>query len=526
MKKRCLPHATLAFFLCCALFCGIVVHSVVSVSVVSAQVVHAYRKPSDADLQWLLGDVSVLLPTSGTSDIMQVGFQVPGNNQLVSHCEPCEPAHLPKQHLIPPAPQVIGHHTMTGIAPDIDGVVGIAPTVNDSARHVVQMANERLPPPSTLPTEPKVAVFALEPVVERLPIPNDTNFFETPHSLITQDLAMQDLTMQDMGEFRYKSTRKSFKQREAIFGVPDMIGGSAWFADYGVGGVGRGHFSQPNMLLSRPNVVEHFNADAKNRIWADYRHWNNAVSMDDGNNVKESRAVDQFSFGLEKRLLRRTSVELRVPLFAQFASHQTASRATAVELGNISAFLKQVLAKGSHWTISGGIGATLPTADDFRASDGTGRLNNKLYYLTSFLGVQWHPNKDLFGHFVLQADVPVGKNELVVYGSDQLKVEGQQMIRTGLALGHWMYRNDCSKRACRLGSVVEVDYAVVTKGTPQYGNTLGVSAVNARKSALSAAVGIPMMFGNLTCTNSVILPISGSDRAFSVGYNFSMVQQF
>jgi len=499
-------HTVTAALLCCTLFCGIFAHHA------SAQVVRAYRTPNETDLQWLLGDESA--PPSPT-DIVQVGFQTPSNTALVPHCEPCKPTHVPEPS-IPPAPKVLSNNPMTGIRPDTEGVVSISPMVTDSATPVVQMATERLPPPSTIPTEKNDA--AKVSVTERLPLPtpSETNFFETPYSLTP--LAEEGFTC--------KSTRTSHKK--APFGVPDMIGGSSWLPGYGIGaniGTASMDLVQPNMLLSRPNVVEHFNADANNRIWADYRHWNNAVSMGDSSGVIESRAVDQFSFGLEKRLLRGTSLELRVPLFAQFASKMRANdmTATAVELGNVSAFLKQVLAKTARWTVAGGIGATLPTAEDWRAPGNAVRLNNKLYSLTSFLGVQWHPNHDLFGHFVLQADVPIEKNELI-FGSDRCHVEGQQMVHTAFQLGRWIYRNDCSKRACRLGSFVEVDYAIITKGTSQYGNVVYARALNARKSTLTAAVGIPMMFGNLTCTNSVILPISGSP--FSVGYNFSMVQQF
>ena len=213
-------------------------------------------------------------------------------------------------------------------------------------------------------------------------------------------------------------------------------------------------------------------------------------------------------------------------MIGQFESSLTASGpTTSAELGNVSALLKQVLTQNARWTISGGIGTTLPTAEDCRSP--IGRLKNELYYLVSFFGVQWHPNRDTFGHFVVQADMPIEKNELVLLGLDPIKVEGQQVIRTGVQLGRWIYRNDCSKRACRLGSFVEIDYAVVIDGTPEYGsNAVYVSALDSRKSTLTAAVGMPMMFGKLTCTNSVILPISGSSHPFSVGYNFSMVRQF
>ena len=96
----------------------------------------------------------------------------------------------------------------------------------------------------------------------------------------------------------------------------------------------------------------------------------------------------------------------------------------------------------------------------------------------------------------MQADFPIEHNELV-FGSERYKVEGQQVIRTGIQLGRWLYRSDCGKSVCRLDSFVEVDYAVITDGTPKYGDgTIYVSAFDSRKSTLTASVDMPMMFGN------------------------------
>jgi hypothetical protein len=280
------------------------------------------------------------------------------------------------------------------------------------------------------------------------------------------------------------------------------------------------------MLLTRPNVAERFNADVQHRIWADYRHWNNAVFLSDGTPWKATRSVEQFSFGVETKVFRRSSVELRVPVISQFASKQTGvNPVTAAELGNISVYMKQVLRQGTRLTISGGVGTALPTAEDFRYADV--RLKNNAYYLVSFLGVQWHPKNNMFGHFVVQTDLPIEKNEWVI-GTDRYKVKGQQMIRAGMQLGSWIYRIDQGKRPCRLGVFTEVNYAVVTDGSAGAGNPVTgyVSAFNSGKSTLTAAVGVPMVFGKLTCSNSLIVPISGSNRPFSVGYAFSLSRQF
>jgi len=390
--------------------------------------------------------------------------------------------------------------------------------------------------------------------------------------------------------------------------APNMIGNCAWFAEHNVGAsyaitvvrpdsitiidedtgvieiiegeiteeeITTMRFSLPTMLLTRPNIIEHFNAGVQNRIWVDYRHWYNVVSTGyeyeytifsdvdhddpDKNDEKSSsrysrRSVEQFSIGLEKQFLQYSSVEVRVPILSQFASGRAFEvgekddLATSVELGNISIFQKQVLRQGPRWTISGGTGLSLPTAKDWRLSKGDlakGVLKNEACNFVAFLGAQWHPNPKTFGHFVVQADIPLAKNELVVstnqgnrWTEERVNVSGQQVMRTGIQLGRWVYINDQGRYPRRLGVFAEVNYAAITRGTSRYKltatepnaaaeeNTVYLSAFGARSSTLSATLGMPMEFGKLTVMNSLILPIPGNNRPYDVGYNVSLTRRF
>ena len=488
---------TAAVLLCSVLFCGNFAHFA------SAEVIHAYRKPDEADIRWLLDSNPAPLPDA--SGIVQVGLTT---SMLVPR-GPCDSVNVPVP-LPPPAPQAVNNKMGAGLEPETDGVVSITPIVTDSTS-VVQMTGERLPPPTVVPNEESLTASQVTYTSE--PLPKD-NWEQFSRNYSDHNYPSPCKPATDFG-----AGHKHSRHNETRFGVPDMLGSSAWFTGYSVGATNSTvSFTSPTMLLTRPNVIERFNAEVQNRIWADYRHWNNVVFLNN-----KSRAVEQFSFGLEKKLLRRSSVELHVPVISQFASRQTANDfATSVELGNVSVLAKQVFFRGSRWTFSGGIGTTLPTAEDMRVPTVSFRLKNNAYYLTSFLGAQWHPNDRTFGHFVVQTDIPIEKNELI-FNTDSVKVSGQQVIRTGVQLGRWIYRVDDSKRSCRLGAFAEVDYAVVTDGSPLYDlNGVYVSALDSGKSTLTAAVGVPMVFGKLTCTNAFILPISGNDRPFSVCYSFAL----
>ena len=505
----------------------------------TAEVVNAYRTPSEADLQWLFGDdpdsvsnVSNIPSVLSPSDIVQTGHRV-----LVKgySCDPCKPVNSPQQS-VPPAPKVADCKATPGIAPEEEGVSSISPTVTNSTAPIAQMSGDRLPPPSGVPKEQNPAIVpSTDSPVAPLPTPGDQDLaadtpkyfavnsvrhfgFNTHHSGVTEgcstdrldDLHCICLSCILCGDHRHHNhysgnacsaqddeelSCSSYSEKcTAIFNVPDMIGGRAWYTGYQL----------PTMLLTRPNVGEHFNAVVQNRIWADYRCWNNAVAVEN-----EVRSVEQFSFGWEKLLMKKCSVELRVPLLYQYASNQVSAGATAVELGNISVFMKHVVRQNARWTLASGCGVTLPTAEDWR---GELALNNNIYYLASFLGAQWHPNKSVFGHFIVQADVSIDGN--------RQKFGGQQVIHSGLQLGRWIYRADYGKRPCRFGGFAEVNYAAVTEGSAANG------MLNSNRSALTMAIGMPMVFGKLTCTNALVLPVQINDRQFSVGYNFSLSRQF
>ena len=531
----------------------------------SAEVVQAYRTPSEADLQWLLGDATAQIPNVASPTlIVQAGYNSSRTGStLAPHCDPCRPVGLPSPP-IPPAPKAAANKMNTGLVDDENGVVNITSTVIDASAPVVQMS-DRIPPPAEVPKEqePDVAIPSVEPTVERLPAPRG-GFDITGYSMVNPcresklygSCELEEscggvsdkspcfcFTCLVCGDHRkhqqhprntygvaedeqwIRQLEETYRKNHVTLDAPDMIGSSAWINGYYVStNTPPTDFALPTMLLTRPNVVEHFNAGVQNRIWADYKHWNNAVSM---NNV--SRGVEQFSFGLEKQMMKSNSVELRLPLLYQFGSGFPDDSTGSVELGNASVMMKQVLINRARWTISCGGGVSLPTAENWRPFAGAS-LKNDAYYLVSFLGAQWHPNSTTFGHFVVQADMPIEKNKLVFNGQST-KVSGQQVIRTGVQFGRWIYRTDHGKRPCRVGLFAEVDYAVVTEGSGLEGfsdNTrnIYVSEFNSQQSSLTAAVGMPMVFGKLTCANALILPMSGSRNPFSVGYNFSLSRQF
>ncbi|MDR0521488.1 MAG: hypothetical protein LBH00_06505 [Planctomycetaceae bacterium] len=534
--------------------------------VFSAEVVNAYRKPAEADIQWILAEspsaadspqpAAEKVPPDG---VVNVAHSVPADVKNDNHClqvrlcEPYIPAR-PPQAMIPPAPEIDETKKITGLAPETDSVAVITPVISDLSAPVIQMGGQRLPPPpppsvsaaalSDMPKEPLPDVYppaaeiktamkerfsAHFPHLEPLPEPCGRRLARFDHKETeTCDPAACDPVCGENQTGHHTCGK--------FCGVPEMSGGAAWFSNYWVGADDGDamRFALPTMFMSRPNVIEHFNAEVQTRIWADYRHWNNAAVIDRTGRIPyyENRGAEQFSFGLEWKVLKSSSAEIRVPLFYQFASGQTRGRETAAsaELGNVSVFVKQVLKRNSRWTLTGGAGVMIPTAEDCRSAVGPSVMENNLYYFVSFLGVQWHPDDKKFGQFVVQADIPFKEN-LVMIDRRRMKAEGQQAVRAGIQAGRWIYRSDDRAKPGRLGLFAEVDYAVVTDGTPLYQLTDGVNSVfvsplRSSESVLSASAGVPAVFGRTTLQNTVFFPLTGHDRPFSAGYSFSLTRKF
>jgi hypothetical protein len=327
---------------------------------------------------------------------------------------------------------------------------------------------------------------------------------------------------------------------------PDMTGNGLWNLQR-VAGFGNGNFNvgslqiSPNMFLSRSNVSTHFNAEARNRVWFDYRQFNNAATtallLPNGNVIAQDRSINQFIFGLEKHIGTQSSLEVRIPLLYQFSSEADSLigngfnlRAGNTELGNITLSTKYVFARTKKVTLATGLGVLLPTAEDWDVKNFDASISNRAYNIITYVAAQWHPNDSTFGHLLVQADIPVSKNELRFNGQRN-KIEESQIIQAGIQLGRWFYRNECGMYSCRIGGFVEVNYAVAVNSADKImvvdnvNRSIWIDSTSDKPDYLTLAAGLPLSFGQLSVNNAVIMPLS-NDHQFSVAYNFSLCRRF
>ncbi|MDR2171605.1 MAG: hypothetical protein LBP59_15795 [Planctomycetaceae bacterium] len=328
---------------------------------------------------------------------------------------------------------------------------------------------------------------------------------------------------------------------------PDMIGNGILTTR--ITGFGNNNniyntIASPNMLASRPDITTHFNAETRNRFWADYRQFNNAAK----NNIlanktvalSQNRTINLFTLGLEKRIGTQTSIEARIPLIYQYSSNaeffdgnqnwQNLHKNNASELGNITLSSKYVFARTKRITLTTGLGVMLPTAEDWEIKNFNASINNKAYNFASYIAAQWHPNDSAFGHLLVQADIPINKNE-ITFNNQKTKIKESQIIQIGIQLGRWLYRNEYGMYSCRIGSFIELDYAIATNSAENKylvdnnNNAFWINSTEKKPDRLNLTAGLPISFGQFSINNAVIIPLS-NNCPFSIAYNFSMCRKF
>lgn len=269
--------------------------------------------------------------------------------------------------------------------------------------------------------------------------------------------------------------------------------------------------THPTWGCSRLNLAENGTPLPQDRLFFDYRHFQNVVKTDvfsvaGVSNNERLLNVDRFVFGGERTFANGLmSVELRVPFNYQINDTLELGRISNVDygipitsenfqLGNVGLVWKTLLRQTDYWTLSGGVGVKLPTAPDVmirsRISnsdipaydvDGTflGNLHvdllevaamvaNDSVDLIPFFGVTYAPNDRFFAQGLLQINTPLNgtRGVLGVHGAiggadlniaDDKELAWQTLLRVNAQFGYWLYRNP-SARINAVAGILEVNY--------------------------------------------------------------------
>ena len=137
--------------------------------------------------------------------------------------------------------------------------------------------------------------------------------------------------------------------------------------------------------------------------------------------------VDRFVVGFEKTLFRDDiSLEVRLP-FATTLSEDifigangglAQTNTNAVEVGNLTAYLKTLPWHSETWAIGVGIGLQAPTVPDLVVSQSNGQqlyeIKNREFDLLPYVGAVWTPNPRFFLTQIGQLDIDLNPNPVVI----------------------------------------------------------------------------------------------------------------
>jgi hypothetical protein len=282
-------------------------------------------------------------------------------------------------------------------------------------------------------------------------------------------------------------------------------------------------------VVGRVKLADNNSPLPRDRVFFDYNYFHNARIIAGG------KSVNRFTPGFEKTFLDGlASFEFRVPMLATLDSdlrldgNNQVMNAHNNEFGNLTMILKGLLWYDQSVAISGGMGITVPTADDLRLYDSFDtellRIQNETVYLTPYLAFLCTPNDTFFYQAFLGIDVAANGNQVSVNefqtGMRPIgRFTDQSLLMVDLAVGAWLFRDRFETRGLSgLATMMEVHYNQTLGAMDSVeGDFVAVGAIdgNRRERAfVNMTAGLTALFGQrTTATVGYGTPIS-SDRLF------------
>ncbi len=209
------------------------------------------------------------------------------------------------------------------------------------------------------------------------------------------------------GDFFGSSPSSAF-----LFGDPEGEGGG--FDDLAVPGPGTG-----GAVVGRQKIGENGSPLPRDRVFFNYSYFDSVPFTSQGVDV------NRFTPGVEKTFLDgNMSLEVRLPFATTLDSDIVSDGPTgtsAAEFGNITMYLKALLAQDGQTAIGSGLGLVLPTADSLTISqtDGTPQavVSNEAVHLMPYVGmVRQSDASPMFVQGFLQFDFDLNGNPVYADG--------------------------------------------------------------------------------------------------------------
>lgn len=292
----------------------------------------------------------------------------------------------------------------------------------------------------------------------------------------------------------------------------------------------------PGLIVGRVKIAENGSPFPRDRVFLSHSLFDNVPLAPGGVNV------NRFVPGFEKTFYNGLmSIETRVPFAVGLDSQISADGITntsEAELGDLTMFWKSLLWCRGPFALAGGMGVSVPTADDVRVSQVNGtqliRIENEAVRLLPYIGTH-HNLGRFFAQTFLQLDFNAQGNPVRVNadGNGLTEIGTLQdtpLIYADASLGWWAYRS--SNRRNIVAGIAPVgelhfnrslsDTDVVSIGNFQIGDAAETIAL------LNGVVGIhAILHSGTTITMGFTTPLGGgNDQQFDGEFRLMINQYF
>lgn len=262
----------------------------------------------------------------------------------------------------------------------------------------------------------------------------------------------------------------------------------------------------------RLKTAENFSPLPTDRVYLNYSYFENTLLLPGGLDVM------RLTTGVEKTFLDgMMSLEARVPFLRSLDNFQvldfgnidpSATDTKDWQLGDIQLYLKSILWQSDAFTVTSGLGVSIPTASDTVIFDPdifqTVTYSNDSVRLLPFISGIYTPNDRLFATTLLQFDFDTNGQGFTMTGSGSLppgRFNQQQFLFLSQSIGYWVY----SANGLRIAPIAELHYNQSLNDADRLGSrtdnitvlngVLGMTAVLDDRFSISTAYVLPIGAG-------------------------------